>query len=80
MAGCAGSAAAPESSGSTSLNIRAAAAADGLAAGSRRSSAAISGASRPELDATGASSLMIADIVVIAPPRCSYGPLPSTAA
>ena len=32
------------------------------------------------LGATGASSLMIADIVVMAPPRCSYGPRPSTAA
>ncbi len=62
------------------MNIRAATAADGRADGSRRSSAAISGASRAADGATGASSLMMADIVVMAPPRCSYGPLPSTAA
>ena len=66
----------PASSGSTCANIRAAAAADGRADGSRRSSAAISGASWPACGATGASSLMMADIVVIAPPRCSYGPRP----
>ena len=48
--------------------------------GSLRISASITGASRPAWAATGASSLMMADIVVMAPPRCSYGPRPSTAA
>ena len=48
--------------------------------GSLRISAPITGASRPAWAATGASSLMMADIVVMAPPRCSYGPRPSTAA
>ena len=40
----------------------------------------MTGASFPACGAMGASSLMIADMVVIAPPRCSYGPRPSTAA
>ena len=67
-------------SDSTCANIRAAAGADGLADGSLRSSAAMTCASRPAWAAIGASSLMMADMVVIAPPRCSYGPRPSTAA
>ncbi len=68
------------SCGRTCANNRAAADAVGRADGSRRSSAAMSGASRPAWGATGASSLMMADIVVMAPPRCSNGPRPSTAA
>jgi hypothetical protein len=60
--------------------IRAAALASGRSAGSRRSRAAITGPSAPAVGVSGASSLMMADIVVIAPPRFSNGPCPSIAA
>ena len=70
----------PVSCGSTSVIIRAAALASGRSAGSRRSSAAMTGPSAPAVGASGASSLMMADMVVIAPPRFSKGPWPSTAA
>ena len=54
--------------------------ASGRSDGSRRSRAAITGPSAPAVGAGGASSLMMADMVVIAPPRFSNGPCPSTAA
>ena len=40
----------------------------------------MTGPSAPAVGASGASSLMMADMVVIAPPRFSKGPCPSTAA
>ena len=70
----------PVSCGSTSAIIRAAVLASGRSAGSRRSSAAMTGPSAPAVGASGASSLMMADMVVIAPPSFSKGPWPSTAA
>ncbi len=68
------------SSGMTSEIIRMAAPASGRSSGSRRSSAEMTGPSAPAAVACGASSLMMADMVVIAPPRRSNGPCPSTAA
>ena len=62
------------------LIMRSAARASGRSSGSRRSSAAMTGPSAPAVGASGAFSLMMADIVVIAPPRRSKGPCPSTAA
>ena len=59
------------SAGSTSAIMLAAADAVGRRAGSRRSKAEMIGRRRSADGATGASSLMIADIVVIAPPRSS---------
>ena len=40
----------------------------------------MTGPSAPAAGASGASSLMMADMVVTAPPRFSNGPCPSTAA
>ncbi len=66
--------------GSASVIIRVAVRASGRSAGSRRSRAAITGLSGPAVGASGASSWMMADMVVIALPRRSNGPCPSTAA
>ena len=67
-------------SGPTAPSIRAAVAASGRSAGLRCSRALMTGPSPAADGADGGSELMMADIVVMAPPARSKGPCPSTAA